>query len=634
MRICQRDHALSPDTCVLCRKYTTDPDFRALMNSPEVAAAVGGRKTLRAGKCRHLGEQAGEVQCGKCGNGVRLKMYACAVHGKCTLGKKLDGVMCCATCPQWEPPDRPVGRALNMGTFGLGDSLLGLCAVLGYVDRHGPTAYAAPPAVHPMLSLFKDCPQLTNHTLDKNVRPGTGLQLNAGYATELSSKCEGGRLARYCRNVGGVVPRLPTLRDEPKLRERWSQWQGCVVLAPCVSSPDWRVREWPRMSWVSLYGLLRDRGPHVVLLDDTKDRLAPFPKDAERLLSLKAEDMVGLMLNASCVVSNDSGPAHVAGIVGTATLIFSGVTEASKVCGFYPRVQEIRGPLSCNGCWWQYPHRQDLCGGGCPSIAAVPPFEVARLVEQVVESEHARRSRHKLVSNHSVGWDEMASLTWPTKQRWARLHGWECEDLRQGTQFDWRARLRWWRDQLSQLRDGAWLWALGCDAAITGDQTAPISKGHDLVIAADGNGLNADSVLMRKTEGMLRLLDEASKHHGREWMDQEALECLLSDRQSKRDLWGSIPDQPRCGGHPLHPRAITRLNTYFQDNQFGVRAAVVPQRAMNAYPSGEYGFAGQEDWAWHEGDLVLHVPGLTYSQRLSALRSRLKACSSTTPAPA
>jgi hypothetical protein len=54
--------------------------------------------------CPLLGEDTGErVECKACGGNVQLKVMACPVHGKCTVGKAVGGVACCATCTARPP---------------------------------------------------------------------------------------------------------------------------------------------------------------------------------------------------------------------------------------------------------------------------------------------------------------------------------------------------------------------------------------------------------------------------------------------------------------------------------------------------------------------------------------------------
>ena len=52
------------------------------------------------GKCKFLGEEKGTVECSTCGGRVSLKVFDCAVYGKCTLGKKAKEITgCCNGCP-------------------------------------------------------------------------------------------------------------------------------------------------------------------------------------------------------------------------------------------------------------------------------------------------------------------------------------------------------------------------------------------------------------------------------------------------------------------------------------------------------------------------------------------------------
>lgn len=50
-----------------------------------------------AGPCVHLGAETRRVPGTGCGKRCELKVFVCAVHGECTLGKKLNGLACC-TC--------------------------------------------------------------------------------------------------------------------------------------------------------------------------------------------------------------------------------------------------------------------------------------------------------------------------------------------------------------------------------------------------------------------------------------------------------------------------------------------------------------------------------------------------------
>lgn len=68
-----------------------------------------------AGPCVHRGDQVGTVECASCPTSrFMLKVFACALHGQCTMGfgKPIKGkrVQCCIGCDDLtEPPINPDG---------------------------------------------------------------------------------------------------------------------------------------------------------------------------------------------------------------------------------------------------------------------------------------------------------------------------------------------------------------------------------------------------------------------------------------------------------------------------------------------------------------------------------------------
>lgn len=48
--------------------------------------------------CTHIGDTLRTVDCPTCSGRVKVKVFACSVHGECTLGKSVDGVACCLGC--------------------------------------------------------------------------------------------------------------------------------------------------------------------------------------------------------------------------------------------------------------------------------------------------------------------------------------------------------------------------------------------------------------------------------------------------------------------------------------------------------------------------------------------------------
>lgn len=57
--------------------------------------------------CQHLGKPTGAMQeCDTCRGKAKIKLFACAVHGQCSIGKALPGIATCASCQDYSPSKR------------------------------------------------------------------------------------------------------------------------------------------------------------------------------------------------------------------------------------------------------------------------------------------------------------------------------------------------------------------------------------------------------------------------------------------------------------------------------------------------------------------------------------------------
>ena len=68
---------------------------------PEGAGYKAKPSTVLKADCRHRGDQTGEERCETCAGVVMLKIFGCAVHGRCCIGKSPDGIRSCATCGEY-----------------------------------------------------------------------------------------------------------------------------------------------------------------------------------------------------------------------------------------------------------------------------------------------------------------------------------------------------------------------------------------------------------------------------------------------------------------------------------------------------------------------------------------------------
>ncbi len=85
------------------RKQFDAPDICPFGVTLETAPALLEQSIAKHNKpispCRHLGSDTlRRVECPSCEGTVKLKVFACFVHGQCTQGGKIDGIACCAGC--------------------------------------------------------------------------------------------------------------------------------------------------------------------------------------------------------------------------------------------------------------------------------------------------------------------------------------------------------------------------------------------------------------------------------------------------------------------------------------------------------------------------------------------------------
>lgn len=91
-----------PLECRVCRAYEEDETYREVCDRPTNTDTTPPAQLSR---CLHLQPATGEeVRCPSCPGKVSLKLFGCSLHGQCTLANPVQGVACCATCQDRDPP--------------------------------------------------------------------------------------------------------------------------------------------------------------------------------------------------------------------------------------------------------------------------------------------------------------------------------------------------------------------------------------------------------------------------------------------------------------------------------------------------------------------------------------------------
>lgn len=323
---CVGDESLppGPQNHVLCWKVRTNEKFARL---------VGKFSPPSTGQCIHLGAETGEtVGCVEgCGKGRRLKLFFCEVHGVCTAGRRGERGGCCqdGSGRVCEDYTAKASYYFAVSAGGIGDHLMALTVAAGWKARNPDhrlvlVGHKGNWARREWVQLFEGY-----DSLDEGMR-GTKIypQLDAGI--------------RSCEFTGAVARldsgerAIPRLRPLPKEALAWAeQFRGKIVLCPFAAHP---VREWPTERWVALEKLL-DRKAVIVGGGEHAGGLRQFK--SETFAGRPPTDIAALFKTAAIVVANESGMAHLAGLLRSACIVVSAGVWGANVHRFYKNTTVI-----------------------------------------------------------------------------------------------------------------------------------------------------------------------------------------------------------------------------------------------------------------------------------------------------
>jgi len=105
MRPCAKLHADFKPGCPLCEwckvpEYAVKWGEKVWVPDPRAVRREAAQQRLQL-SCVHLGGPTGEkVKCPSCRGNVEVDLFRCAVHGKCSTHKKVDGAQFCMGCKE------------------------------------------------------------------------------------------------------------------------------------------------------------------------------------------------------------------------------------------------------------------------------------------------------------------------------------------------------------------------------------------------------------------------------------------------------------------------------------------------------------------------------------------------------
>ena len=153
---------------------------------------------------------------------------------------------------------------------------------------------------------------------------------------------------------------------------------GTVVLAPGCKTGEMAAKRWP------FFPELAERLEDVVVVGTRDDLPArPFPAHARLLIDrLTLRQTAQVAASAAVVVGNDSGLSHVAGAVGTPTLMLFGPTSHQVLGPLPPNVRVLRAGLACEPCWSGV--RLGACEGKITCLGALSVDIVMRQLAELL----------------------------------------------------------------------------------------------------------------------------------------------------------------------------------------------------------------------------------------------------------
>ncbi len=170
---------------------------------------------------------------------------------------------------------------------------------------------------------------------------------------------------------------------------------GMVAQQPWVAmnvSARWETKRWPPQHFAEAADRLsQTHGLPVVLIGGPAER--PESLAVTALMRTKAIDLTGqtpvgllpgLLRRATVLVTNDSGPMHIAAAVGTPVVALFGPTDPVRTGPYGKGHVVLSHAVECRPCF-----RRD-CARAVPleCLTAVGPESVVRAVEQQLERSH------------------------------------------------------------------------------------------------------------------------------------------------------------------------------------------------------------------------------------------------------
>ena len=150
----------------------------------------------------------------------------------------------------------------------------------------------------------------------------------------------------------------------------------------------WPTKQWPPERFARVLDTLRsETGARAVLVGSAdavanartiSDRMDERPIDLTNRTTLK--ELVAVIAEARAMVTNDSGPMHVAAAVGTPVVAIFGPTNPDRTGPYGPGHRVLAGRAACSPCY----RRQCLYDGPAAALLCLTNITPASVAEQLL----------------------------------------------------------------------------------------------------------------------------------------------------------------------------------------------------------------------------------------------------------
>lgn len=132
---------------------------------------------------------------------------------------------------------------------------------------------------------------------------------------------------------------------------------GKQIVAICPGSINSRAKRWSTASYAALSDRLIEEGKQVVVIG-SKDELCVTEEVLKRMRrspvvltgKTSLEQITAVLASVDLLVTNDTGPAHIASALGRSTLVIFGPTNPLTTRPFSPLSEVLRHPPDCAPC--------------------------------------------------------------------------------------------------------------------------------------------------------------------------------------------------------------------------------------------------------------------------------------------